>query len=366
MANELSLRQATASDMTNTIQDYSVPLKNTDGVSSTGETEYINTNWAKWWGYFNAMPALKSAILMKAIWSVGKGWTSDTRTKIILEHITGWGKDTFDDILFNLEVVRYINGDAFAEIIRDEETGILINLKPLDPSSIKIIVDSKGIIKRYEQISKLGDGKAVKKFMPEEIFHLSCDRLADQIHGISKIEALEPTIKAEMENFNDMRKLMHYQGKPFILWKLQTDDPTKIAEIKSKIDNARNLGEDMFIPDDDDAVKYEIVQLNPSQMILQWANSVNQRFYRALGMPLLLFGQAGSTESGGKVEYLGHEQVFEYGQRYIENQIWQQLGLKLNLIPPTSLLENLQADEAKDAGFQTSVGINPAGTEETK
>lgn len=359
--SQLSITAAQASDMTNYVEDITVAAKNTDGTSEQDETKWINSKWSKYWGYFNEIGDLKSAILMKATWNVGKGYEADPETKVILEHISGWGKDTFDDILFNMDAARNIGGDSFAEIIRDKESGTLLNLKPLDPGSINIIVDRKGIIKRYEQVSKTGiKGSVLQKFQPEEIFHLSCDRLADQIHGISKIEGMENTILAENESFKDMKKIMHWQARPFILWKLKTDDPVKIAEVVRKIDNARNLGEDMFIPDDDDAIEYEIVQLNPSAIIFQWRNDIQNKFYRAMGLPLIIFGQAGSTESGGKIEYLAHEQIFEKDQRYLEKQIWSQLGLKINLIPPVSLLENLQTDEAKDAGAMAGMQIKPS------
>jgi hypothetical protein len=346
----LSLNSTALSDMTNIVEDVTIDAKNTDGIGNQDETEYINSNWSKWWGYFNAIPDLKSAIIMKAIWNVGKGYTTDPGTQVILEHLSGWGKDTFDDILFNMEIIKRVSGDSFAEIIKDEETGILLNLKPLDPAAIKIIVDRKGIIKRYEQISKTGTrGEVLHKFKPEDIFHLSNNRLADQIHGISDIEVMEQTILAENESFVDIKKLMHHQGKPFIIWKLGTDDPVKINEFVGKINKARNLGEDTFIPDDDDAINFEVVQVNPSEMVLRWRDDIRNKFYRAIGMPLVIFGQAGSTESGGKIEYLAHEQVFEKDQRYLEKQIWNQLFLRINLLPPTSLLDNLQTDQSKDA-----------------
>jgi hypothetical protein len=66
-------------------------------------------------------------------------------------------------------------------------------------------------------------------------------------------------------------------------------------------------------------------------------------------MPMIIFGASGSTESGGKIEYTGHEQVWEHRQRYLEKQLWNQLAIKINLISPASLLENLKTDEAKDA-----------------
>ena len=36
-------------------------------------------------------------------------------------------------------------------------------------------------------------------------------------------------------------------------------------------------------------------------------------------------------------------------QRWIEEQVWNQLRIKINLVPPVTLLDNLQTDEAKDA-----------------
>lgn len=222
-----NIDKATLSDLTNNVTDYSVQLMSTDGVSNQDETEWQNPNWNYQWGYFNTNADLKSAMTMKAIWIVGRGYTTDSISKVILEHVTGWGKDTFDDIVFNMEIVKRISGDAFAEIIRDKN-GRLINLKPLDPSTIKIIVNRQGIIKRYEQVSKIPGNDYKKEFKTTDIFHLSHNRLADQIHGISDIDALEEVIKAEDENFADLKKLMHRQARPMIMFKLKTDDQSAI------------------------------------------------------------------------------------------------------------------------------------------
>jgi len=348
----LDISRARASDYTNVVDDILVAQMSTDGATDQKETIYTNSDWPKWWGYFNQIADLQSAILMKSIWNVGRGYeTEDINAKITLNYIKGWGKDTFEDILFNMDVVRNIGGDSFAEIIRGKDyTGAerIINLKPLDPSTMSIVVDGKGIIIRYEQKAKTGLSEAIKKYKPNEIFHLTTNRLADQIHGISRIAAIEQTILADNENFTDLKKLMHHQVKPFILWKLKTDDPVKIQEIVTKIDKARNLGEDMFIPDDDDAVSYEIVQVNISSAVFEWRNDIRNKFYRHFGLPLVIFGSGGSTESGGKMEMFAHETIFNADQRYIERQVWKQLGFKIKLNSPVGLSQNLLRDEAKD------------------
>lgn len=353
----LDISTARSSDMSNVVEDYSVAAQNTDAAGNQDETEWINSKWSLYWGYFNSIPELKTAIVMKAIWNVGKGYdVKDPFTKAIIDHIRGWGKDTFDDIMFNMEICRRVGGDAFAEIIRLGDK--IVNLKVLDPGSIKIIVNRQGIIKRYEQINKIaGEGKVVNKFEPDDIFHLSNNRLADQIHGISDIEALEQIILAEGESFTDIKKVMHRQAKPFIIFKLKTDVTAKIDALVAKIDQLRNKGEDLFIPDDEDIISYDVVQVNVNAVLLAWRDDLRNKFYRSVGLPQIVPGGSGqSTESESKVIYLAFEQLVEKDQRFLEKQILNQLGWEIDFIPPATLQQNLQADSSKDGsqglGFQ--------------
>src|SRR3990167_4289844 len=352
MANlpTLNIGNATASNLSTVVQDVSVTPLQQDSALNQEETIWQNPDWTKQWGYFNDVPEFHSAMIMKAIWNVGKGYTADTETSVILDHISGWGKDTFEDVLYNMDLIRRVSGDSYAEIMRDDDDGTLINLKPLDPGSMRIILDKSGIIKRYEQIK---GGKTIK-FEPNEIFHLSHNRLADQIHGISDCRAIEKTLLAEFENFDDMKKIMRRQARPMIMFKLKTDDTAKIAAFVSKMDAATAKGENIYVPDDENILTWEVIQIDITPTIIAWRADIRNKFYRAVGLPQVIFGSAGTTESGGKIEYLAHEQVFSHEQRYLEKQIWNQLNLEIDLIPPTSLLENLQADESKDAnqGFE--------------
>jgi len=337
------------SNVTNIVKDVTVTPLNTDGATGQDEYTWQNTEWTNYWGYFNDedLGELKNAFIMKSIWTVGKSYIADAETSVILDHISGWGKDTFNDIMFNMDLISRLAGDSFAEIIRDEKTGTLLNLKVLDPSSIKIVVDKKGILKRYEQVSKITG--TVIKFEPRDIWHLSHNRFADSVHGISDIVSLKNTILAEKESFRDTKKLMHRQVRPFIIFKLGTDDPTKINDFKNKADSALNLGENMYVPFDANTLSYEVVQVNLSAVVLNWRDSLRQKFYRSLGLPLTVFGAASGNESQSKIEYLAHEQVFAQSQRFMEESILKQLYLEIKLNSPVTLLENLQQDEAKDA-----------------
>lgn len=349
----MDIGNAQTSNLTNTVADIEISSMDTDGVSGLDETEYQNSKWSQYWGYFNAVAELKSALLLKVIWNVGKGYTTDPKTEVILDHVSGWGKDSFNDVLFNMVLVAKLGGDSYAEIIRAED-GTLLNLKPLDPGTMKIIVDSKGMIKRYEQTNKNPVNKAVVKFKPEEIFHLSNNRLADQIHGISDIVSLENTILADNESFEDVMKVMHRQARPLIMFKLKTDNVAKINAFMAKMDKATADGENIYIPDDDDIVSYDVVQVNVNALMMDWRNDIRNKFYRTIGLPQIVPGAGGqSTESESKVIYLAFEQIVEKEQRYIEKQIWNQLNLKIDLVPPTSISQNLMTDASKDgANFQ--------------
>jgi hypothetical protein len=365
----LNINRTTTTDYAN-VTETTIETTNLDSVQDQEETSYTNPRWVTDWSAFNRIPKLKSAVLMKTVWTCGKGYTASDRVNVILDRISGTGKQTFLDILFNMIVTKQIGRDSFAEIIRDEESGEILNLKILDPSTIRIIYGKNGMIKRYEQLKPqptkgmlnrikvaLGGGKNFITFQPDEIFHLSHNCYAGEMHGRSVPEALEKIILADDENFNIMRKLTRFQAVPFIMFKVKSDNATTINTFKSNIKAARESGEDLIIPDDENLLTWETVSVNPSAVLMEWRNNLNSQFYQAVGMPLILFGSAGSTESGGKIEYLGHETVFEHDQLEIEQQIKAQLGLEIKLNSPTSLLENLRADESKDQ--QSAIQMQP-------
>mgnify|MGYP007044049064 CR=1 FL=1 len=107
--------------------------------------------WLKWKGYYDNVPDLQNVIDKKALWAVGKGYTiNDKKNNTVsrIEGLSGFGKDTFSTILMNNVKTFTICGDSFAEIIGGKS---FTNLKPLDPSTIKIIGDDKGRLKNYEQ-----------------------------------------------------------------------------------------------------------------------------------------------------------------------------------------------------------------------
>lgn len=348
---ELKVSSVTSSNLSTDPYKSTIYSLNTDGVTGQDDNTYQNTNWSKQWGYFNSIPELKNAILMKAVWNVGKGYECDDATKVMLDNIKGWGKDTFDDILFNLEVTKRVGGDAYAEIVWAEDGLTVLNLKMLDPSTIKIHVDKYGIIKHYEQVGKIS-GKS-KIIQVEDMLHLSNNRLADQIHGISDIDVLMENVLASQQVFDDMKKLTRNQARPLIMFKLKTNDLAQVEAFKTKMDAAMQKGENMYIPDDENTLSFEVIQVNPSQILLEWKNDLRNGFYRGIGLPQIVPGGGGqSTESESKVIYLAFENIVEHSQRQLEQQLWNQLYIHIDLVPPTTLQAEMAQDTSKDGASQ--------------
>ncbi len=350
--SDMELASVAVGDMTNTVKDFSVDPIQTDGPTDGKETEYKNTNWSQQLGYYKTIPELRTNIDALARWTIGKGLTAPETTEMLLMSIKGFGKDTFNTILENQVRVSKIAGDSFAEIIRDDEE-VLTNLKPLDPGIIKIIANQQGLIIRYEQVSKTK--KPDKKFKPDEIFHLSRNRTADEIHGISIVEAVKEIIDMRNEAMKDMRTLMHRYVKPIIKWELDTDNPTQIAAFKANADLAVEDGEDIFIPMVVVTADILAVTTNSTLNSLPWIDRLNNYFSQAIGVPQILVGGSQEmTEATAKIAYLAFEQTIAEEQLYIVEQVLSQLNLEIELEMPASLQNEMLSDQSKSETMQAA------------
>ena len=357
---EYNINSNEASNLSSAMTDYSVDGQETDAVNAAGETGWTNTKWSQQFGYYNTIAELGIAIDAKATWTIGKGFTADARTTAVLNHVSGIGIDTFNTVLENLVRDYQIGGDGFAEIILDEE-GDLLNLKPLDPGSIKIIISKQGMIVRYEQVSKTP--KPNKKINKNKMFHLARNRVADQIHGTSMIDRLVNIILARNEAIADYKIVLHRNVYPQIVWKLDTDDPVKIAKFKATTDAAVSDRENIYIPMG--AVEREVAGVPPNSTLdpKQWIAQLNADFYQAAGVPqIIVGGSAELTEATAKIAYLAFEQTIEEEQLFIEEQVRDQLGYIINLEFPATIENELISDKKKDGPVNIQPNETTAGS----
>ena len=344
-----------------TITDWSISPEETDAGQGLSENYYDNDDWSKYLGYYKAIPELAAAIDAKATWTIGKGFKSNDVTTTILDMIKGWGKDSFNTILENAVRTYHIGGDSFIEIIRDGK-GQLVNLKPLDPGIMRIVVNRQGIIIRYEQRTKIGEKLDVKKFDPDRILHLARNRVADEIHGVSMISAVEDVIKMRQEAMADYKRLLHRNIFPVKIFHLDTDDTAKIAAFKASADKAHTQGENMYIPKGAVEVENSSVAPNATLNPLPWIQQLNSYFFQATGVPQIIVGGSQEiTEASAKISYLAFEQTIEEEQLFLEEQILAQLGIEIELEFPASLQNELLSDSSKSETMKaaTPEDVNP-------
>ncbi len=346
---DTKIGSAVASDLTNKMTAFSVDTATTDGIFDQKESKWQEENWPKYFGYYTdeKIPEITSVIDTLATWTVGKGYTADEETTMLLDTIKGFGFDTFNSILENAMRTMQIGGNFYAEIIRDKEEN-LIDLKPLDPSVMVHIAGKNGKIKRFEQTQKT-KGQPPKKFQPDEIFYLARNRVADEIHGRGIIQKLKLIMDMKNEAMNDWRRVLHRNVDPLWIFHLETDNVAEITAFKASHDAARANGENMYIPKD--VVVPEVVATAPNASLnpLPWIEMMDDKFYMAARVPKIIVGGAGGlTEAAVKIAYLAFQQTIEEEQLYIEEQVLAQLNLVINLEFPASLENELLSDNAKD------------------
>lgn len=349
---ELDISKSSTTSLASKVSDFSVNQKALDFSNDTDETFWDFEEATRNIGYYKSIPELKKAIDFLAIWTVGKGYECSTYTKVILEHLDGWGEDTFLSILWNLVVMKKVVGDSFAEIIRDED-GTLLNLKPISAERMRIVVGKNGRIKRYVYKSIKGD----KNFKRNEILHLSNDRVGDEIHGTSVIDACKWVIDARNEALRDYRVVLHRNVIPVRIIEVDTDDTTKRDLLIRQYEDAIKKGEVLVIPKGTVSIADNTITI---QDPTTWISYLENYFYQAVGVPRIIATSEGYSEAGGKVGFLTFEPIYSFEQKLLEADMWNQLGIKITFNRPPSLSGVEQQNEEKNSG---QLGIQPNETE---
>jgi len=352
---EFNLSTSTTTDYATQVQNYSVDSEQLDGYGYQKETWYDFPDAHIQLGSYKNVPHLKSAMDALSIYAVGLGFTAKPSTLAQIKNFVGWGEDSFESILFNMQVQKKIYGDAFAEVIRDDKDKI-VNLKPLDTGAMRTVVDSKGMIVRYEQREKNQKGTATKKFKPNQIFHLVNERVGDEIHGMSVVDSAKPILEAWMEAIEDERLIKH-RDKALGIAYYKTDKTSRISYVNQQIEKAVNKGEMLGLPEDGAEIK-EFPSKSTTNR-LDWIRYLENAFYQAVKVPRVIATSEGFTEAGSKVGFLTFEPVYTREQTDMEADLWNQLAIKIKFNKPPSLQKNEQEDEQKNAG---QVGFQPSDT----
>jgi len=347
----MNMNSATTTDFTNQVPDFIVQSKNLDASNDGNEETYVYFDKAaENFGYYLNHPQVSSPINSLATWSVGRGWEPEDGTiKAELDHVTGMGKDTFDTIMWNHEVVKLAVGDAFMEIVRSRIPlkNTIINLIPISPERVKVVVKGARIL-RYE----IWNGNKWVHKKPNSIIHSHNKRIGDQVHGTSLIQSNKTIIDTIIEAHADERVIKHRDKALGIVY-YKTNNAGKISYANSQIEKAVKNGEMVGLPEDTAKVEpYPSKSSEDRQPWLQYNENLN---YQTGGVPRAIATSDGTSEVGGKMGHVIFEPIYSKEQRDLEADLWNQAGIRIKFNRPPSL-GGMELDESKNTG---QIGIQP-------
>jgi len=320
--------------------------KNLDQFSFDSKETDINVyvcEWTKWHGIYRSIPEARSTIDVWSAWVVGKKIEMDDKTQKIIDRIEGNSKDTFRIILKNMKRTSKICGDAFADIVRDK-AGRVINIKMLNPGTIKIESNNLGIIQRYVQTSIRGvgtsksnnDNKKLITWEPEEMFHISNDRIADEIHGIPELEKTFNIMKWKHQSMGDLATVFHRYVYPILEIYAKTDDATELTAIEKQYNKSVKNMESRIIPagaiEKVDRVSIpQFSTLDP----LPWQKFLRSYYTETSNVPDIIRGKSDEVSlAAGKLNVFAYREKIMFEQVEYEEQIKQQLGITLKFEEP--------------------------------
>lgn len=341
------LRTGQTTDFTNQGTEFEVDTWDTDGAVSK-ETFYI-PKFSTWNGYYRKIPELRSVLNKFTSWTFGRKIKADKKNQEKLKRIKGIGRESSRVVLKNCWKVAMICGDSFAHIITDKQNR-MTNLKPLNAGKVAIVANDQGIIIGYE-MSTATEGTTIR-YAPEEIYHLSYEREADEIHGIPFPEALEELIEMRNEGLGDLRVLYHRTVFPTNFFEVETSNTTKLNSLEEVINNAYKYNENVLVQA---GVLKEIKRLSQPQYAGNDVNSLAyikflvRLFVTSCGMPEVVMGWGEqTTESSSKVIITSYEQEIWDMKLYNEDAAEIQLNIIFEIEPAPSIMDTLVKDEKKD------------------
>lgn len=343
----LNLSNATTTDFTNQVPNFIVESMALDVANGDGSETYVYYDKAtENFGYYFNHPQIASRVNSLCTWGFGQGWTTtDVQMEIILPKIDGNGKETFNQIVWNHEAVMLMNGDSFTEIVRSD-TGTLINMINISPERVKTVFKGTRII-RYEIWN--GSKWVTKKL--KDIWHSFNNKIGDSITGTSDIQSNKNVNDAMIEAFEDERVIKHRDKALGIVY-YKTNNTGKIAFANTQIENAVKNGEMVGMPED--TAKIEPYPSKSSEDRQNWLSYVENLGYQTGGVPRSLVTSDGTSEVGGINGHLIFEPIYGRQQLDRENELWQQVAIKIKFNRPPSLAPKTQENAEKNTG-QTAI-----------
>jgi hypothetical protein len=264
--------------------------------------------WERMWGavpiedlpkykdLYNFTPYIKAAIDVTVNLAISNGFELDGGDDAVREWLTDWLDE--QNILHTLRIVAtdmLVFGNAFLEICRDETTGEVTWLKPLDPVHMRVRRDAYGNIFGYIQLLTFPP----VVFEAQDIVHFRWGAKSWWYEFSYGTSLLRPLLKIQAlidQLEDDMAVIVHTYAKPMLVVKAGTPErPFSDAQLQSLMEAFRDRrpATDVFVRGD---VSVDVVpSLTKDVNIQWWLDYLYKQREAVLGVPKIFLGESEGT-----------------------------------------------------------------------
>jgi hypothetical protein len=241
-------------------------------------------------------PYIKAAVDVTTNLALSNGFELEGGKQNVREWLTDWLDE--QNILETLRIESVdmqVFGNAMLELCRDEQTGDIVWLKPLDPVHMRVRRDPYGMVLGYVQLLTMPP----VVFPAQDIVHFRWSPKSwwyEYSYGTSQLRPLLQ-VQAYIDQFEqDMAIICHIYTKPMLDVAGGTPDKPYIADqLNQLIDSFSNRGVASDIFHRGDVTIKPIPSMTRDIKIQWWLEYLHQMREAVMGVPKIFMGQVEGT-----------------------------------------------------------------------
>lgn len=264
--------------------------------------------WERLWGatpvedlpvykdLYTFTPYIKASVDVTVNMAVAQGFELEGSEDEIREWLTDWLDE--HNILHTLRIIgtdMLVFGNAYLELCRDEQTGEVAWLKPLDPVHMRVRRDAYGNVFGYIQLLTFPP----VAFVADDIVHFRYGGKSWWYEWSYGTSLLRPLLKLQAlidQLQDDMALIMHIYTKPMLVVKAGTPErPFSDAQLQGLMEAFRDRrpATDVFVRGD---VEVTVVQSMTKEVNIQWwLDYLQVQRSAVLGVPKIFLGESERT-----------------------------------------------------------------------
>jgi hypothetical protein len=315
-------------------------------------------------------PYIKASIDVTVNLAISNGFELDGGDDAVREWLTDWLDE--HNILQTLRIVAtdmLVFGSAYLELCRDEDTGKIVWLKPLDPVHLRVRRSAMGDVYGYIQLLTFPP----VVFEANDIAHFRWGAKSWWYEFSYGTSLLRPLLKIQAlldQLEDDMGIICHVYAKPMLLVKGGTPQnpfsDQQLAELMEAF-STRRAGTDVFIRGD---VSADVIPSMTKDVNVQfWLDYLYKQREAVLGVPKIFLGESqGTNRATAEVvmqeyvtrlrmmqELLGDKLETDLFKQLIENEFGE--GVEIPHVKWKPIWEASLEDKAKYLGDLVEKGI---------